>query len=744
MDISNFEINASSITFVDHFNISNFESGTISAAEVIEINLVDVQNGNYFAILYNLFSPTNLFQTKNTENVMVTSSLPSETQTITIDSSEVFFSNVNYDESIIIRSTSSNITIENGFIKNQMKLNDSQLKGTPNINLLIIQTLSILYPYVYNDPSLSYMSINQLKLEEDVEIIFFINISVYSPNNNNSFIYLNEIETNDNNSIFVLLRNSDPVSVFADQFIAESYDIILSNDILYDKNIYYRTGNVSDVKINENSCDVFQFLKQTHYFFFSYDDSDYNINIPIRFNNSLQIHDFSKIQVENDSCSVNCTSPMESCTCCVDISENDHLDDISTFPSSCYQILYYQNDQPISNEFSIESENATTCFSTLNNSTESFDFSYFYATLGDINAADNSIIKISNEGFIHYSFQFSASSTPSPSVSISPLLSSSSTPTPFSTSTPSMSVSTSLSPSSTPSSTTTRTQSSTRTIFNDQEFVSQSPNINPNQSPSITSSITPSISQSNPLTKSTTPSLSESIKQSLILVSNDDDDFNDNNDNNNNPQRTTSSSKSSSQSFSSSSSPIPIPSGIICSADSCSMGNTQISLVSNGNNNNNNNNDQVIDISTPDGNLIGQIFIPAQLINNGGRVSVSYFIGDSSSERVSSPVFDIELYDAVGNSITILDYPITICLTEDSSSKKKVCIFLIILLSKSILTFKKSDCLGYYNVNKGRWVCEDNCLDKENDDVYCGETGLFFCCFFFFFWNNSKFFFKII
>lgn len=68
---------------------------------------------------------------------------------------------------------------------------------------------------------------------------------------------------------------------------------------------------------------------------------------------------------------------------------------------------------------------------------------------------------------------------------------------------------------------------------------------------------------------------------------------------------------------------------------------------------------------------------------------------------LGSTIVDITIFDFDGNSITKLPDTLTICLKEEKTNDEI--------------------CLGYFNIERGEWECEDKCLSRKNGQ-YCGTT----------------------
>ena len=87
-----------------------------------------------------------------------------------------------------------------------------------------------------------------------------------------------------------------------------------------------------------------------------------------------------------------------------------------------------------------------------------------------------------------------------------------------------------------------------------------------------------------------------------------------------------------------------------------------------------------------------------------------------NQQELVSAVINITLSDGQGNSVTQLDSPLTICLVPSNSTIKS-----------------DEACLGFYDVEKGRWKCEDKCLatisskglssDTLKENLLCGQTS---------------------
>ena len=121
-------------------------------------------------------------------------------------------------------------------------------------------------------------------------------------------------------------------------------------------------------------------------------------------------------------------------------------------------------------------------------------------------------------------------------------------------------------------------------------------------------------------------------------------------------------------------------------------------------------------VRSPDGEVIGSLFLPQSYANSGFVLEVvfasglPYFPGDPRTPfDLGNVVFDINLFDSLGRPVTSLPEPITICFTESQSSNNR--------------TQKKDNaCLGYFDEAKGKWICEDKCL-KGKAGAKCGVTG---------------------
>eukprot|EP00012_Vannella_robusta_P010712 CAMPEP_0206203140 /NCGR_PEP_ID=MMETSP0166-20121206/12633_1 /ASSEMBLY_ACC=CAM_ASM_000260 /TAXON_ID=95228 /ORGANISM="Vannella robusta, Strain DIVA3 518/3/11/1/6" /LENGTH=185 /DNA_ID=CAMNT_0053622283 /DNA_START=41 /DNA_END=598 /DNA_ORIENTATION=- len=89
-----------------------------------------------------------------------------------------------------------------------------------------------------------------------------------------------------------------------------------------------------------------------------------------------------------------------------------------------------------------------------------------------------------------------------------------------------------------------------------------------------------------------------------------------------------------------------------------------------------------------------------------GTLDVSFLenLSGNNGDVLRSSIIDIRLFDEFGNSITSLEEPLRICLEENGSQKDTGDL-----------------CLGFFDVEKNEWICEDECLEQEGS-FYCGDT----------------------
>ena len=79
-----------------------------------------------------------------------------------------------------------------------------------------------------------------------------------------------------------------------------------------------------------------------------------------------------------------------------------------------------------------------------------------------------------------------------------------------------------------------------------------------------------------------------------------------------------------------------------------------------------------------------------------------------SGPEIVSPVFDIFVVDSSGNEVEF-DGEAEICFNVTSNNQVSI----------------KRSCLGYFNEITQEWECEDECLEKNKNEQFCGTTTHF-------------------
>ena len=110
-------------------------------------------------------------------------------------------------------------------------------------------------------------------------------------------------------------------------------------------------------------------------------------------------------------------------------------------------------------------------------------------------------------------------------------------------------------------------------------------------------------------------------------------------------------------------------------------------------------NSRNIELVNTNGNTEGLIFVPSALVGNLEVIVAT----SSQSNIVGDTIVDINLFNEFGESVTTLDSPIEICLFYNGNENTE------------------DLCLGYYEESTEKWICEDECLQNE-DDTLCGES----------------------
>ena len=150
-------------------------------------------------------------------------------------------------------------------------------------------------------------------------------------------------------------------------------------------------------------------------------------------------------------------------------------------------------------------------------------------------------------------------------------------------------------------------------------------------------------------------------------------------------------SKSNSPSRTSSFSPsrnivIPTSSIDICSNNECDVGFDELDLSNNDNyndnNNDNNNNESILELISNNGNNVGTLIIPNNIVSEDSTISVSFVTGSNSlisnDIRLGNTIADIVIKDIFNSEIKNLENSLTICF-EQQEDELDVCIIFYIL-----------------------------------------------------------------
>merc|ERR1712137_340144 len=116
-------------------------------------------------------------------------------------------------------------------------------------------------------------------------------------------------------------------------------------------------------------------------------------------------------------------------------------------------------------------------------------------------------------------------------------------------------------------------------------------------------------------------------------------------------------------------------------------------------------NEAFIPLTLSSGEVVGSVRVPPGVVGSGAfSLDVSFVIGvDSSVSNTGDIVLDINLQDTYGIRQSRLEEEITICLQQPNVNRDEAC-------------------LGYYDIPRSRWICEDPCLQSHGDSV-CGTSG---------------------
>ena len=118
----------------------------------------------------------------------------------------------------------------------------------------------------------------------------------------------------------------------------------------------------------------------------------------------------------------------------------------------------------------------------------------------------------------------------------------------------------------------------------------------------------------------------------------------------------------------------------------------------------------VVELTNSRGDLLGSLLIPLNLTSQSDTTLTVFYaknIPSVNGEALASPVLNITLLDNEGTFVTQLDSPLTICLAHLNETKKE------------------GVCLSYYDEQKSKWRCEDECLvtnRSRKDNLLCGQT----------------------
>lgn len=113
---------------------------------------------------------------------------------------------------------------------------------------------------------------------------------------------------------------------------------------------------------------------------------------------------------------------------------------------------------------------------------------------------------------------------------------------------------------------------------------------------------------------------------------------------------------------------------------------------------------QIVTLSLSSGEIIATLLVPNSYIDYGYIALHIIFVSNIPQRgniEFGNTILDITLYDEFGNSISELPKPMRICLREEKHDG--------------------NTCLGFFDETRGRWKCEEDCLERENGN-YCGET----------------------
>ena len=128
------------------------------------------------------------------------------------------------------------------------------------------------------------------------------------------------------------------------------------------------------------------------------------------------------------------------------------------------------------------------------------------------------------------------------------------------------------------------------------------------------------------------------------------------------------------------------PYEINCIKNYCENGKIQREILPN----------SAVSLLTDSGRTVGNVFFS----DIEGFLDIN-FITNIESNSIGNTIVDITILDLDGNSISELNGPIKICLTQEKTNE--------------------DICLSFFNTKTKEWECQDKCLSRENNQ-YCGTT----------------------
>lgn len=118
-----------------------------------------------------------------------------------------------------------------------------------------------------------------------------------------------------------------------------------------------------------------------------------------------------------------------------------------------------------------------------------------------------------------------------------------------------------------------------------------------------------------------------------------------------------------------------------------------------------------IPIVKDDGTSVGSVSVPNNPTGDGQsyNVAVSWItnrvVQHSTGVQPASTLVEVNLYDSKGRPVNKFSKALEICIQEESSQ------------------VNKDACLGYWDTEKSEWICQDACLESQNDgELWCGTT----------------------